>query len=174
VGNAFGGHVGYELATEPGILRSFVAISAPVEPIPPALRRKILLLKPLLQSFGAIGPVRSALVKAMLTDASAADAGIRRIVVESLSRPPRASVALALRSFILDRADVSALLPRTGVPSLYIASDDRGDWSPASAERAAALAPDARAITVTGARTLVPLERPEVVARELLAFWDGV
>lgn len=174
VGNAFGGHVGYELAAEPGALRSFVAISAPAEPISPALRRQILLLKPLLRTFGAVGPVRTAVITAMLTDASSANPEIRGIVAESLARPERASLALALRSFILDRVDVSALLPRICVPSLYLAGDDRGDWSPADAARAAALTPGAEARTISGARTLVPLEQPQAVARELSAFWHSL
>ena len=50
LGNAFGGHVGLNLATDPATLRSLVAISSPTEPIAPALRRKIGLLKPLLLS----------------------------------------------------------------------------------------------------------------------------
>src|SRR5690242_8172198 len=49
VGNAFGGHVGYKLGARPGVLRSLVAISAPAEPIPADLRRKIGLLAPLLR-----------------------------------------------------------------------------------------------------------------------------
>ncbi|SFR90468.1 Pimeloyl-ACP methyl ester carboxylesterase [Agromyces sp. CF514] len=174
VGNAFGGHVGYELATQPGVLRSFVAISAPVEPIAPALRRKIHVLKPLLQAFGAVGPVRSAVIEAMLTDASASDPDILPVVLHSLARPTKAGMALALQSFILDRVDVSELLPRICVPSLYLASDDRGDWSPDDAERAASLTPGARATTITRARTLIPLEQPDAVARELLAFWKEV
>jgi pimeloyl-ACP methyl ester carboxylesterase len=175
VGNAFGGHVGYELAAQHGVLRSFAAISAPVEPIAPALRAKILVLAPVLRLAGPVGPVRSAVIQAMLTDASAADPRIRNLVVESLERPGRASMSLALRSFILNRVDVSMLLPQITVPSLFVASDDRGDWSPADAERAAAAAgPLARAVTITAARTLIPLERPEALATELLAFWDAV
>src|SRR5687767_3112538 len=34
VGNAFGGHVGFDLATREGVLRSLVAISSPAEPVP--------------------------------------------------------------------------------------------------------------------------------------------
>ena len=171
VGNAFGGHVGFELAARPGVLRSLVAVSAPPEPIPVSLRHQIQLLKPLLRVAGTVGPVRKAVVRAMLTDASAADRDIRSVVVESLRRPGRASMALALRSFILDRVDVTRTLASIGVPCLFVASDDRGDWAPADAERAARLTPGARAVTVTGARTLVPLEQPEALVGHLVAFW---
>src|SRR3954447_11701096 len=84
VGNAFGGHVGYQLATDPGVLRSFVGISSPTEPVPPDLRRKIALLHPLLRTAGAVGPVRDAVVSAMLTDASAATPETLRVVLDSL------------------------------------------------------------------------------------------
>jgi pimeloyl-ACP methyl ester carboxylesterase len=175
VGNAFGGHVGYELAVDPGLLRSFVAVSAPVEPISVELRQRINLLAPVLRLVGPVGPVRAAVLDAMLTDASAADPGIRSAVLESLGRPERRSMSLALRSFILNRVDVSALLPRLTVPSLFVASDDRGDWSPADAERSAAAAgPMARAVTIAGARTLVPLEQPAALARVIGEFWAEV
>lgn len=174
VGNAFGGHVGYELASDPSLIRSFVAISAPTEPVPPALRRQILLLHPLLRAAGPIGPVRSAIVSAMLTDASAQTPGILNVVLASLARPTRASLSHALRSFIIDRVDVNAHLPNITVPSLFVASDDRGDWSPEDAQRAASAAPHASAITIAGARTLVPLEQPEALADAIVRFWDAL
>ncbi|MFB2598738.1 alpha/beta fold hydrolase [Herbiconiux sp. P17] len=172
VGNAFGGHVGFGLATDdPASLRSLIAISSPVEAISPALRRQIGMLKPLLRIAGPVGPVRDAVVSAMLTDASAATPGIRRTVIDSLRRPGKASMSLALRSFILDRTDVSHTLAGIRVPSLFVASDDRGDWSPADAERSAAATPGAEVVTVAGARTLVPLEQPGALAARILAFW---
>ncbi|SDY67751.1 alpha/beta fold hydrolase [Herbiconiux ginsengi] len=174
VGNAFGGHVGFGLATDDsGLIRSLVAISSPVEAISPALRRQIQLLKPLLRLAGPIGPVRDAVLGAMLTDASAATPGMRSTVLESLQRPGKASMSLALRSFILDRTDVTEQLVRIRVPSLFVASDDRGDWSPADAERSAALTPGAEVLTIEGARTLVPLEQPEALAASILAFWKA-
>lgn len=171
VGNAFGGHVGFKLAARPGVLRSLVAVSSPAEPVPADLRRQIALLKPLLRLAGPVGPVRSAIVSAMLTEASAADPGIRAVVLASLARPTRASLSHALRSFILNRVDVTSELAAIRVPSLYVASDDRGDWSPEDAERAAAVTPGATAVTITGARTLVPLEQPAALARHLVEFW---
>ncbi len=174
VGNAFGGHVGLELARDASVLRTLVAISSPVQPVPPALRRRIALLGPLLRVAGPVAPVRRAVVEAMLTDAAAADPRIRSIVVESLERPTRRSTSLALRSFIVDRADVSERLGDIAVPSLFVASDDRGDWSPDDAMRAAELVgPHARAVTVARARTLVPLEQPAALATLMGEFWAG-
>ncbi len=171
VGNAFGGHVGFELAVQPGVLSSLVAISAPPEPIPAELRRQIRMLGPLLRLAGPVGPVRSAILSAMVTDAAAADQGVRALVLASLSRPTRRSLTLALKSFILDRADVTGHLPRITVPALYLAGSDRGDWDPADAARAAAATPCAHAVTIDNARTLLPLEQPQAVAAALHAFW---
>lgn len=171
VGNAFGGHVGYKLGAMPGVLRSLVAISAPSEALPANLRKQIGLLKPVLRLAGPTGPVRSAIVKAMLTDRAAADPDIRATVVDSIRRPARSSMIRAVESFILNRTDVTAELAGITVPCLFISSDDRGDWAPEAAENAARLTPDATTVTVTGARTLVPLEQPAKVARLITDFW---
>jgi pimeloyl-ACP methyl ester carboxylesterase len=172
LGNAFGGHVGLNLARDAATLRSLVAISSPTEPIAPDLRRKIGLLHPLLKIAGPVGPARDAIVEAMLTDESASTPAILQVVLDSLARPTKASMSLALRSFIIDRTDVTDRLADIRVPSLFVASDDRGDWSPADAQRAASLAPGAQVVTVAGARTLVPLERPAQLAATILGFWD--
>ena len=172
LGNAFGGHVGLDLATDADTLRSLVAISSPTEPIAADLRRKIGVLHPLLKVAGPVGPVRDAIVDAMLTDESASTPSIRQVVLDSLLRPTKASMSLALRSFIIDRTDVTGRLADIRMPSLFVASDDRGDWSPEDAKRAASLAPGARAVTIAGARTLIPLEQPEQLAEAIIGFWS--
>ncbi|MDY0908520.1 alpha/beta hydrolase [Microbacterium sp. CFBP9034] len=172
MGNAFGGHVGLNLATDPTTLRSLVAISSPTEPIAPHLRRKIGLLHPLLRVAGPVGPVRDAIVDAMLTEESASTPSTLQVVLDSLQRPTRASMSLALRSFIIDRTDVTDRLTDIRVPSLFVASDDRGDWSPEDAERAASLTRGAQLATIEGARTLIPLEQPARLAAAINGFWD--
>jgi pimeloyl-ACP methyl ester carboxylesterase len=172
VGNAFGGHVGFELGARPGVLRSLVAASSPTEALPAGLRRQVSLLLPILRTLGPVAPVRSAVVAGMVTEASAAEKSIRRVVVDSLERPSRHSMVLAIRSFILDRRDVTDELAGLAVPSLFVASDDRGDWSPEDAAGAAAVAPDAEVATIAGARTLVPLEQPETFAARVRRFWE--
>jgi pimeloyl-ACP methyl ester carboxylesterase len=174
LGNAFGGHVGFKLAARPGVLRSLVAVSSPAEPISAPLRRQINLLLPILSMAGPVGPVRDAVLAGMVTEASAAHESIRRIVLESLTRPTRRSMARAVRSFILNRVDVTAELSQLTVPSLFVASDDRGDWRPHDAEAAAAIAPRAEAVTISGARTVIPLEQPEALACEVRRFWNSL
>jgi pimeloyl-ACP methyl ester carboxylesterase len=172
VGNAFGGHVGFKLGARPGLLRSLVAVSSPTQPIPDALRTQIKVLLPILRTAGPVGPVRSAILAGMLTDASLACEPIERAVIESLRRPSRRSMTLAVRSFILNRVDVTAELADLTVPSLFVASDDRGDWTPEDARAAATLATDAQAVTIPRARTLIPLEQPEALALHVRSFWD--
>lgn len=174
VGNAFGGHVGFELGVQPGVISSLVAISAPPEAIPRALRRQILMLRPILRMLGPVGPVRAAILSGMITDAAARDPELRALVAASLTRPTRRSLTAALDSFILDRRDVTDHLARILVPALYLAGDDRGDWSPAYAEHAAALTPDATAVVIERSRTLLPLEQPSAVANALREFWAGL
>jgi pimeloyl-ACP methyl ester carboxylesterase len=172
VGNAFGGHVGFKLGARPGLLRSLVAVSSPTQPIPDALRTQIKLLLPILRTAGPVGPVRWAILAGMLTDASVAREPIQRAVMESLKRPSRRSMALAVQSFILNRVDVTTELADLTVPSLFVASDDRGDWTPEDARAAAALTADAEAVTIPAARTLIPLEQPEALALHVRSFWD--
>jgi pimeloyl-ACP methyl ester carboxylesterase len=121
---------------------------------------------------GPIGPVRSAILGALLTDASATDPALRSVVLECVATPTRRSLVLALRSFIVDRVDVTAGLSEIEIPCLFVAGDDRGDWTPEAAARAAALTPSATSVTIAGSRTLVPLEQPGALARELRSFWS--
>lgn len=174
VGNAFGGHVGFELGRRAGVLRSLVAVSSPSQALPADLRKQINMLLPLLRIAGPVGPVRSGILDAMLTEASAAQEQVRRVVTDSLARPTRRSMALAVRSFILNRVEVTAGLASLAVPSLFVASDDRGDWSPEDAHASATVAPDAEVVTIQGARTLIPLEQPVSLAEHLRLFWGRV
>ena len=175
VGNAWGGHVGMELAaTRPELVRSLVAISAPTQPIGPALRRRIRLLIPVLLTVGPIPPVQRAILEGMLTDESRSDPQSVGVVADALALAGRRSTARAVRSFILNRVDITDLLPRIEAPSLFVAGDDRGDWTPEEAEAAAALAPFARAAVVHGSRTLVPIERPAELATLIREFWASL
>jgi len=174
VGNAFGGHVGFALAQDPGRLRSLIAISSPVDPISPGQRCASEILSGLLRATGPVGPAQSAILSILLTETSRANGSIRRVVTDAVHRPSRASISRAVRSFILNRRDVSDELGRIVVPSLHIASDERKDWGPQDASRAAELCPGGRAVTIQGARTLIPLERPRELADAVKEFWEAL
>ena len=175
VGNAWGGHVGMELAaTRPDLVRSLVAISSPTRPIDPALRKRIRLLVPLVLLLGPVAPVRNAILEGMLTDESRTDPQAIGVVLDALALAGRRSTARTVRSFVLNRVDITDLLPRIEAPSLFVAGDDRGDWSPEQAEQAAALAPFARTAVVAGSRTLVPVEQPAVLATLVRDFWASL
>ena len=92
----------------------------PPKPISPALRRQILLLRPLLRAVGPVGPVRAAVLDAMLTDASAADPASRRRRARQ-PRPARPTRACRRRSrsFILDRVDTTPRPSWTRTPGTH-------------------------------------------------------
>ena len=175
LGNAFGGHVGLKLARREGLLRSLVAVSSPVEPISPELQRKIRMLLPILKVIGARGPIRGVIRRGdadrCVGGRSAHPGGARRV-----ARATDASAAWRWRS---SRSSSSAPmspqeLADIRVPSLFVASDDRGDWAPEDAAASAAATPLARAVTVHGARTLVPLEQPQALHAHIRAFWNDL
>lgn len=173
VGNAFGGHIGYQLAREPGLLRSLVAVSAPPEANPPHIIRQTKTLLPLIWLVGR-RPLLRPLSAKMLAPESARDPEVWRIFRSGFLTPTRRSMANAVRSFVLPRPDVRGQLGDIKVPALYVASDQRGEWTPRSAEEAAALTPGAEAAVVSGASTLVPLEQPAELARLIPGYWDRV
>jgi pimeloyl-ACP methyl ester carboxylesterase len=172
VGNAWGGHVGMALAsTRPERVRSLAALSSPTQPIDD--RGTIAALAVLLRLTGAIPFLVAKIAEAQLTDRSRADPATLAVLTDALARTERRSLARAVRSFIVDRTDVTAALPLITAPALFLASDDRGEWSPEDAARSAALAPNARSAVIGDARTLLAVEQPAEVVDRLLEFWDG-
>jgi pimeloyl-ACP methyl ester carboxylesterase len=175
VGNAWGGHIGIELAVaHPEQVRSLVAISSPTEPNSPALIRQIRALIPIFAVFGAVGPVRNAIIQGLLTDSSRRDPHQVRIVTEGIARPTRRSYINAIRSFVLARKDITDLLPRISAPTLFVTGDDRAEWSPEQLIAATARTPGARSAIIAGARTLVPLEQADAMTDLVRGFWRSV
>jgi len=171
IGNAYGGHVGYKLGRERGLLRSLVAISAPPEANPPNIIRMTKLGLWVMAIVGR-GPLLKPIGAKMLTPASMKDPAIWNVWRAGLLAPTRRSLANSVRSLVLVRPDVRDELREIVVPSLYVVSDQRGEWGPASAAQAAEMTPDAKVAVVTGASTLVPLEQPVALARVIREFWD--
>jgi pimeloyl-ACP methyl ester carboxylesterase len=174
VGNAWGGHVGYELdAAHPGRIGSLVAISAPSECLTPRQRMKLRMLRPVLRAAGAAPFLVAIVAEAQLTDYSrAADPDAIAVIRDSMRRQSKRSLSTTFASFVIRRRDLKTALCAGTAPALFIASDDRGEWTPALAKATAGQRAGARSTTVSWSRTLVPLEQPAALAREIVAFWE--
>lgn len=172
VGNAWGGHVGMAVAIRfPARVRSLVAISSPPKQISPELRRKITLLRPLLRTFGYRGPLLNAVLASQLSPDSLSDEILRGEAVTAMRRADPRGIARAIQSFILNRTDVSANLRSLAAPTLFIASDDRGEFTAEDARRAAEATPRGSWSVARDARALIPLEQPEWLAQRVSRFW---
>ncbi len=173
VGNAWGGHTGLHLAaTQPGRIRRLVAISAPTHPISPAVRVKVTVLAALYRGLGVHGPVATGASTALLTDATRAGDPVGvDLLLGPFGRADRAGMVRAIRTAILRRTDLTWAARRIDVPVLFVATDDRGEWTAAEADAVAAGMTDARVRTVHRSRVLPMVEQPEQLTRMILDFW---
>jgi pimeloyl-ACP methyl ester carboxylesterase len=175
VGNGWGGRIGMELAaTRPDLVRSLVAIASSPRPLPPEDHKRLRGALPLLYVAGPVPPVARAIFANLLTEESRTEPGTVGAVVDALALAGSRSRTRAVRAFLLNRPDLTDLLPRIEAPSLFVAGGDGGDWRPERAERDAALAPFARAVAVPGSRGLIPLERPGRLAALVGEFWSSL
>lgn len=175
LGTAWGGHVGMAAAALfPGSLRSLVAISSPVEPIDPFFRLKLIIASGALARLGPIAHLRHAVHGAQLTKANQHNADMTAIIDDAMTGVEPEALARTVTSFIINRTDATHRLPRIHVPTLLVAGDDRGEWSPEIMAEAADRIPNARTAVVNGARTLVQVEQPEATANAVEAFWDSL
>lgn len=175
LGTAWGGHVGMTTAAlYPQLIRSLVAISSPVEPIDPVFRIKLIIASGAVARLGPIAHLRHAMHDAQLTKAHQRDAGLTSLVDSAVTAVSPKGLARTVTSFIINRTDATHRLPRILAPSLLIAGDDRGEWSPEIMAAAAAHMPDVRTVVIAGARTLVQAEQPDAAAGAIEAFWDDL
>ncbi len=176
LGNAWGGHVGIHAATDrPHRLRSLVGISAPVAAYTAAERRRTRLL---LAAHGALGParfIRAAVVEVLLAPATRTNDPEAVAYVDGQIRDAdRRRLRNAVRSISLGRPDLTHLLPRIGVRTLFVTGADDAGFTPDQATEAIAQVPGGTVAIVEGAAYLPPLERPQETARLILDFWAGV
>lgn len=173
VGNAWGGHTGLHLAaTQPERIRRLVAISAPTHPITAAVRAKVTTLAALYRVLGVRGPVAQGASTALLTDATRAGDPVGvDLLLGPFGGADRAGMIRAIRTAILRRTDLTRAARQIDVPVLFVATDDRGEWTPAEAQAAAAEMTDARVATVNRSRVLPMIEQPEQLVRVILNFW---
>lgn len=175
VGTAWGGHVGMTAAAlHPQLFRSLVAISSPVQAIDPIFRVKLIIAAGALSRLGPIAHLRHAVHDAQLTKAHQRNAEMTALIDDAMTAVTPRALARTVTSFIINRTDATHRLPRLQSPTLFIAGDDRGEWTPETMAAAAALVPDVRTVVVRGARTLVQVERPDETAAAVEDFWDGI
>ncbi|SIS19328.1 Pimeloyl-ACP methyl ester carboxylesterase [Williamsia sterculiae] len=174
VGNAWGGHVGMHIAaTRPDLVRSLVAISAPTDPIGAGLRWKIRALLPIYRLIGPRGPINATIEETVFTDASRAHDPYAVDVLRSALRAlGRSRVIASIRTAALNRTDLTWAARRLRCPTVFVVTDDRGEWSPERAQEVAAEMSAVDVVTITGARIIPALEQPEALASALTEFWS--
>jgi pimeloyl-ACP methyl ester carboxylesterase len=173
LGSAWGGHVGLQLAaTRPELVRSLITVSTPVHAPSPSLRRQVRMFLPVYRAIGMRGPVRQGLLKGMLTDLTRrTDPEAVDALVAPMSRASRQAIARTVHSAVLNRTDLAWAAARVTCPTLMIATDDRGEWSPAECAAAAATMKDARSAVLTRSRALPSLECPAELGALIAEFW---
>jgi pimeloyl-ACP methyl ester carboxylesterase len=173
LGSAWGGHVGLQLAAaQPELVRSLVTVSSPVHAASRSLRRQVQLLLPVYRAIGMRGPVRKGVVDAMLTDRTRqSDPEAVAALLGPMSRPNRKAIARTVQSGILNRKDLAWATARITCPTLLVATDDRGEWTPAECAETEATMRHARSAVVTGSRSLPSLEQPAEFAELVTDFW---
>jgi len=159
-------------ATHPELVRTLVTVSTPVQAASAGMRRQVGLLLPVYRAIGMHGPVRSGLLDGMLTTESqrtrpdAVDA-----LVGPMSGTDRSAIARTVRSGVLNRKDLTWATAKVTCPTLMIATDDRGEWSPDECARTAAGMVSGRSAVLSGSRALPSLECPAELARSITDFW---
>jgi len=173
LGSAWGGHVGLQLAaTRPELVRSLITISTPVQAPSASLRRQVRMLVPVYRAIGMRGPVRHGLLDGMLTDLTRrTDPEAVDALVAPMSAAHRAAIARTVHSGVLTRTDLAWAAALVSCPTLMIATDDRGEWSPAQAAQTTASMTEARSAVLTGSRALPSLECPTELAALVTDFW---
>ncbi|MDH2444564.1 alpha/beta hydrolase [Amnibacterium sp. CER49] len=175
VGDGWGGAVGIALAADrPELVRSLVAIAAPLEPPAGEERRRLRRLLRRLFLLGPIPPVGPALLDRLVAPEARSDPSSVGVVLDAVLLAGRVSAARAGSSFLLGQPDLTALLPRIDAPTLLVAGGDDPSWGSADVDRAAALAPFARSAVVPRSRVLVPVEQPAALSTLIQGFWASL
>lgn len=172
VGNAWGGHVGVAFAAaHPERVRTLAAFNAPMQPLAASEARPAKLAERIIRLVGAIGPVRSGVTAALLSeDTRRSDPDAVAYVDGCLrSADPRA-LANAIRSVSLGRPDLRPLLPRVAAPTLLVTTRDSVLWPRPLVAAAAASMPNSTVACAKGGH-LTPLESPDETMLLVAELW---
>jgi pimeloyl-ACP methyl ester carboxylesterase len=176
VGNAWGGHIGIQLAvSRPGRVRTLTTIGTPAHALRPIERWTK--AWPLVQLYRFAGP-NQVLLKPLsdaLVGAESLSAAPDLVaeVMSAFTGAPRDAMFHAIRSMMLNRPDMSADMGRIDIPALLIAGrEDITGWRPADARAVAESMTDATVVDVAGSGHCSPLliDREAVIVA-LQKFW---
>ena len=174
LGNAWGGGLGILAATShPARVRSLIALCSPVQPYTPAEARRTRLLLALYRLAGPITFIRSGVADVLLAPATrATDPEAVAYVHACLKSADRRALRNAIESISLGRGDVTHLLPRIAVPTLFATGADDEGFTPDQARAAIAHVPRGEVAIIPDAAYLPPLEQPAETARLVRDFWE--
>jgi pimeloyl-ACP methyl ester carboxylesterase len=177
VGNAWGGHVGIQLAARhPERIRTLVTIGTPVHGL--SGRERWAMCWPLVQLYRVAGPTRillRALSEPLVgAEALAAQPDRAAAIIGSFASADRDGMFHAMRSMMLRRPSMAAEVTRIAVPTLFVvARDDAMGWRARDAAAVTATMPDARVVAVAGTGHVSPLLLDvEGIERAVREFWD--
>lgn len=178
VGNAWGGHVGIQLAVRwPERVRTLATIGTPAH----ALRaiERWTKVWPLVQLYRFTGPqalLLKPLGEALVGQESySAAPDLADEVMNAFTGADRPSMFRAMRSMMLNRPDMSADMVRIAAPVLLVAGrEDITGWRPADAQAVADRMAEATVVGVRGSGHSSPLlvDRAAVLGA-LQQFWSG-
>lgn len=177
VGNAWGGHVGIQLAARrPHRIRTLTAIGTPAHGLRPVERWAMVV--PLVQLYRVVGPdkfILKLLSDALLgPEAIAAKPDQATAVMAAFTAADRVSMYRAMRSMMLRRPDMRADMARIAAPTLLIASrEDTTGWRPADAHAVADTMQNAHVVAAAGSGHTSPLLIDRTTVEHALEdFWS--
>lgn len=171
VGNAWGGHVGVVAAGKhPERIRSLVAAGTPVHSYTGSGRIQTVLLLMIYRLFGPRRFLVDSVIEVLLSERTRAD-DPAAVALTRDSFVKAGGLANAVTSISLRRPDLTPLLPKLTVPTLFITGTEHADWSPDQARSASRLLPDGSVEVLEGSAYLSPLESPEEFTRLVRDYW---
>lgn len=177
VGNAWGGHIGIQLAAhQPNRIRTLTTIGTPAHPLRTGERWTQ--AWPLVHLYRLTGP--NPLLMKPLSDALVgresfdAAADLAKTVMSGFANAQKGAMFHAMRSMMLNRPDMTADIVRITAPTLLIAGrDDITGWRPTDAQAVADTMADAAVVAAAGSGHSSPLliDR-ERVLQSIIEFWS--
>jgi pimeloyl-ACP methyl ester carboxylesterase len=161
VGNAWGGHVGVQLAAhQPSRIRTLTTIGTPAHSL--RMGERWTKVWPLVQLYRITGP--NPLLLKPLSDALVGAESVElapdlaKMVMSGFRTAQKRAMFHAMRSMMLNRPDMTADMASIAAPTLLIAGrEDITGWRPADAQAVAGTMADARVVATAGSGHSSPL-----------------